>query len=63
MAARRSIREMPDCPPYLSEPAYARLVFDVHCYVRRSLYMDYTALIYVIYQELPGYGHEDHMEI
>ncbi len=33
-SARRNMVDMPDCPPYLSEPAYANLMFDVHCHVR-----------------------------
>ncbi|KAI0074572.1 hypothetical protein K474DRAFT_1601318 [Panus rudis PR-1116 ss-1] len=32
-AARENIPGLPDCPPDLSEPAYANLVFDPHCHV------------------------------
>ncbi|KIP04622.1 hypothetical protein PHLGIDRAFT_188976 [Phlebiopsis gigantea 11061_1 CR5-6] len=31
-AARRNADGLPDCPPLLSEPAYANLVFDTHCH-------------------------------
>ena len=36
--ARRNIERLPDCPPYLSEPAYANLAFDAHCHVRICLF-------------------------
>ncbi|KZT30867.1 hypothetical protein NEOLEDRAFT_1238049 [Neolentinus lepideus HHB14362 ss-1] len=29
--ARRNVEGMPDCPPYLSEPKYASLIFSGHC--------------------------------
>lgn len=32
-AARRNVDGLPDCPSFLSEPAYANLVFDTHCHV------------------------------
>ncbi|KAI0784929.1 hypothetical protein C8Q75DRAFT_809482 [Abortiporus biennis] len=31
-AARKSVKDLPDCPSFLSEPAYADLAFDGHCY-------------------------------
>ncbi|KAI0077450.1 hypothetical protein K474DRAFT_1707328 [Panus rudis PR-1116 ss-1] len=31
-AARENVPGLPDCPPDLSEPAYANLVFDPHCH-------------------------------
>ena len=31
-AARQQL-ELPECPPHLSEPAYANLVFFFHCHV------------------------------
>ncbi|OCH87407.1 hypothetical protein OBBRIDRAFT_781679 [Obba rivulosa] len=30
--ARKQIEDLPDCPPDLSEPQYARLLFDPHCH-------------------------------
>ncbi|KAH9854174.1 hypothetical protein C2E23DRAFT_86490 [Lenzites betulinus] len=30
--ARQSVEGLPDCPPHLSEPAYANLVFFPHCH-------------------------------
>ena len=32
-----NVAELPPCPDDLSEPLYAALVFDVHCFVRRAL--------------------------
>ncbi|KAF9819711.1 hypothetical protein IEO21_01976 [Rhodonia placenta] len=29
--SRRNIPGLPECPPYLSEPAYAKIVFN-HCH-------------------------------
>lgn len=34
--ARLNVEGLPDCPPHLSEPAYASLAFDTHCTVRYS---------------------------
>ncbi|KAI0744136.1 hypothetical protein C8Q80DRAFT_881284 [Daedaleopsis nitida] len=31
-AARQQVAGLPECPPYLSEPAYANLVFSTHCH-------------------------------
>ncbi|CAL1707751.1 unnamed protein product [Somion occarium] len=31
-AARENIKGLPDCPSFLSEPAYANLCFDAHCH-------------------------------
>ncbi|KAI0689357.1 hypothetical protein C8T65DRAFT_672976 [Cerioporus squamosus] len=31
-AARKQVDGLPDCPPFLSEPAYANLVFSTHCH-------------------------------
>ncbi|KAI0797802.1 hypothetical protein C8Q75DRAFT_801719 [Abortiporus biennis] len=31
-SARGNIEGLPDCPPYLSEPAYANLLFSPHCH-------------------------------
>ncbi|TFK91793.1 hypothetical protein K466DRAFT_514748 [Polyporus arcularius HHB13444] len=31
-AARKQVDGLPDCPPFLSEPAYANLVFFTHCH-------------------------------
>ncbi len=31
--ARQNIEGLPDCPTFLSEPAFANLVFDTSCYV------------------------------
>ena len=42
--ARLNIEGLPDCPPYLSEPAYANLAFDAHCHVR----------IFLFNHDLPG---------
>ncbi|KAI0372952.1 hypothetical protein BV20DRAFT_963395 [Pilatotrama ljubarskyi] len=30
--ARRNVEDLPDCPPDLTEPAYANLLFDHHCH-------------------------------
>ncbi|KAI8989719.1 hypothetical protein BD414DRAFT_459791 [Trametes punicea] len=30
--ARQNVEDLPDCPPDLSEPAYANLLFDQHCH-------------------------------
>lgn len=38
IAARKNVPDLPDCPPYMSEPQFANLVFDTHCHVRISLY-------------------------
>ena len=32
--ARRKLKDLPDPPNYLSEPAYANLLFFPHCHVR-----------------------------
>ncbi|KAL4070439.1 hypothetical protein J3A83DRAFT_4243270 [Scleroderma citrinum] len=32
IAARKNISDLPDCPPYMSEPQFANLVFDTHCH-------------------------------
>lgn len=32
-AARENIEGLPDCPPHLSEPAYANLAFFPNCHV------------------------------
>lgn len=32
--ARLNDKGLPECPPHLSEPAYANLAFDTHCHVR-----------------------------
>jgi len=34
----KQVMGMPECPPYLSEPAYANLAFDPHCHVRITGY-------------------------
>ena len=34
-AARNSVRDLPDCPPDLSEPEYARLLFETECHVSK----------------------------
>lgn len=34
VASRRNMNSMPDCPPDLSEPQYASLMFEHHCQVR-----------------------------
>ncbi|KAF8439340.1 hypothetical protein L210DRAFT_3402807, partial [Boletus edulis BED1] len=34
VAARKNVSDLPDCPPYMSEPQFANLVFDTHCHVR-----------------------------
>ncbi|KAI0362026.1 hypothetical protein OH77DRAFT_1441188 [Trametes cingulata] len=31
-AARQTVEGLPDCPPYLSEPEYANLMFFAHCH-------------------------------
>ncbi|EIW60439.1 uncharacterized protein TRAVEDRAFT_77410, partial [Trametes versicolor FP-101664 SS1] len=31
--ARKTVEGLPDCPPYLSEPAYANLTFFACCHV------------------------------
>lgn len=35
-AARMNVDGLPDCPPHLSEPKYADLVFDTRCQVEIS---------------------------
>ncbi|KAI0721707.1 hypothetical protein C8T65DRAFT_800234 [Cerioporus squamosus] len=35
-AARSNVPGLPDCPPFLSEPAYANLVFSFQCHVSTS---------------------------
>lgn len=32
-SARRNVDDLPDCPPFLSEPAYANLMFSPYCHV------------------------------
>ncbi|KAG8219345.1 hypothetical protein J3R82DRAFT_228 [Butyriboletus roseoflavus] len=32
IAARKNVSDLPDCPPYMSEPQFANLVFDTHCH-------------------------------
>ncbi|KAF9235124.1 hypothetical protein BU15DRAFT_65102 [Melanogaster broomeanus] len=32
IAARKNVPDLPNCPPYLSEPQFANLVFDTHCH-------------------------------
>jgi hypothetical protein len=32
IAARKNVPDLPDCPPYMSEPQFANLVFDTHCH-------------------------------
>lgn len=32
IAARNNLPDLPDCPPYMSEPQFANLVFDTHCH-------------------------------
>ncbi|KIL00812.1 hypothetical protein PAXRUDRAFT_821269 [Paxillus rubicundulus Ve08.2h10] len=32
IAARKNVPDFPDCPPYMSEPEFANLVFDTHCH-------------------------------
>ncbi|KIJ66489.1 hypothetical protein HYDPIDRAFT_129407 [Hydnomerulius pinastri MD-312] len=32
IAARRNVPDLPDCPPYMSEPKFANLAFDTHCH-------------------------------
>jgi hypothetical protein len=34
LSSDRQVIDIPECPPYLSEPAYANLAFDPHCHVR-----------------------------
>ncbi|KAF8844141.1 hypothetical protein BDN67DRAFT_871570, partial [Paxillus ammoniavirescens] len=34
IAARKNVPDLPDCPPHMSEPQFANLVFDTHCHVR-----------------------------
>jgi hypothetical protein len=34
IAARKNVPDLPDRPPYMSEPQFANLVFDTHCHVR-----------------------------
>jgi hypothetical protein len=38
MSSDKQVMGMPECPPYLSEPAYANLAFDPHCHVRITSY-------------------------
>lgn len=32
IAARNNLSDLPDCPPFMSEPQFANLVFDTHCH-------------------------------
>ena len=32
-AARKNVDGLPDCPPFMSEPAYANLLFCAFCHV------------------------------
>lgn len=32
-SARRNVDDLPDCPSFLSEPAYAHLMFSPYCHV------------------------------
>lgn len=41
IAARRNIEGLPDCPLYMSEPAYANLVFGNYCHVSTASYISY----------------------
>lgn len=34
-SALSSVEDLPDCPPDLTEPGFANLLFDHHCHVRR----------------------------
>lgn len=43
IAARRNVPNLPDCPPYASEPQFANLVFDTHCHVRFILFYSASA--------------------
>lgn len=36
-SARRNVDDLPECPPFLSEPAYAHLMFSPYCHVSFSL--------------------------
>jgi hypothetical protein len=39
IAARKNVPDLPDCPPYMSEPQFANLVFDTHCHVRFTFFL------------------------
>jgi hypothetical protein len=38
LSSDKQVVGIPECPPYLSEPAYANLAFDAHCHVRFTSY-------------------------
>jgi hypothetical protein len=38
LSSDKQVVGIPECPPYLSEPAYANLAFDAHCHVRITSY-------------------------
>lgn len=39
----RNVAGLPDCPSFISEPAYANLCFDSHCHVRGFTMTRYQA--------------------
>ena len=49
-AARQQVPGLPDCPPYLSEPAYANLAFFSHCHVSPLVYARVTTCYLNIHQ-------------
>lgn len=38
VASFRNVPGVPPCPPYISEPRYAAVLFDQYCFVRRLFY-------------------------
>ena len=38
-AARNSVKDLPDCPPDLSEPEYARFIFEQCCQVSNYIFI------------------------
>jgi hypothetical protein len=56
-AARGSFPDLPPCPPDLSEPEYARLVFDRDCHVSSPKHLTINLMLNKdIVMSCPAYG-------
>lgn len=47
--ARQNVDDLPGCPPYLSEPAYANLLYFPYCHVRMQYFMHESIDILLIW--------------
>ncbi len=60
-AARKNVEGLPDCPQYLSEPAYANLMFFAHCHVSVFSYSSCGSTGWLNQPlELPQVEHPEH---